>query len=197
MRDMGAARDAYADGPRLLAEVGATHARFALESAPGKFEAIATLACADYAGLVVITRAYLARAKPPDVCHAAVAIANPIAGDHVRMTNRAWEFSIEQARRELRLETLLVVNDFTALAQALPRLHANQRRQVGGAAPQSNAVIGLIGPGTGLGVSGLIPAKDGWITLGSEGGHISFSPNDERELAVLQFAWREFPHVSY
>ena len=47
-------------------------------------------------------------------------------------------------------------------------------------------MIGLLGPGTGLGVSGLIPAGDGWVTLGTEGGHVSFSPRDEREIAVLQ-----------
>jgi glucokinase len=59
------------------------------------------------------------------------------------------------------------------------------------------SVVGLIGAGTGLGVSGLIPAGDGWIALGTEGGHTSFSPQDEREIAILQYAWRQYPHVSF
>jgi len=188
--------ETFVDGPRLLADIGVTNAHFALEMAPDWFASIGVLPCADYSGLVEVTRAYLERVGKPQLRHAAVAIANPIEGDLVRMTNRHWQFSIEETRRVLGLETLLVVNDFTALAQALPYLDDGHRRQVGGGAPQANGVIGLIGPGSGLGVSGLISAEDRWITLGSEGGHASFSPTDERELYVLQYAWREFPHVS-
>ncbi len=87
------------------------------------------------------------------------------------MTNHDWSFSIEATRRALGFDTLLVVNDFTALAMALPGLTDAQRVQVGGGARRQNSVIGLLGPGTGLGVSGLIPADDRWIALGSEGGH--------------------------
>jgi glucokinase len=68
--------------------------------------------------------------------------------------------------------------------------------QVGGGKPVPNAVIGVLGPGTGLGVSGVIPTVDGFVTLGSEGGHVNFAPSDEREFAILQYAWREWQHVS-
>lgn len=186
----------YAGGPRLLADIGATNARFALEPAPGRLEKVEVLQCADYPGIVEAIRAYLARLTGPAPRHAAIAIANPIDGDHVKMTNRDWQFSIEATRRALGLDTLLVVNDFTALAMALSRLSAGDCVQVGGGEPRHDGVIGLIGPGTGLGVSGLIPAEDRWITLGSEGGHASFAPSDERELFVLQYAWRELRHVS-
>jgi glucokinase len=186
----------YDSGPRLLADVGATNARFALETAPGRLEQLAVLTCADYPGFVAVVHAYFAGLRGPRPRHAAVAIANPIDGDFVKMTNRDWQFSIEEARRGLDLDTLLVVNDFTALAMSLPYLGNPQRRQVGGGEARQNAVIGLIGPGTGLGVSGLIPAEDRWITLGSEGGHVSFAPADEREVFILQYAWKELPHVS-
>jgi glucokinase len=189
-------RASFMDGPRLLADIGVTNARFALETAPGHFATVEVLPCADYAGFVEVMRAYLKRAGSLRPRHAAVAIANPIEGDRVRMVNRDWQFSIDEARRTLELDTLLVVNDFTALAQALPHLDDSQRRQVGGGEVQPNSVIGLVGPGTGLGVSALIPAEDRWITLGSEGGHATFSPSDEREIHVLQYAWRELPHVS-
>lgn len=186
----------FADGPRLLADIGATNARFALERAPGRTEALEVLQCADFSGIVEVIRAYLARHPGAAPRHAAIAIANPIDGDRVKMTNRDWQFSIDATRRELGLDTLLVVNDFTALAMALSRLSPADRMQVGGGEARHDGVIGLIGPGTGLGVSGLIPAEDRWITLGSEGGHASFAPSDERELFVLQYAWRELPHVS-
>lgn len=189
-------RQSYADGPRLLADVGATNARFTLETAPGRFDAIEVLHCDDYAGLAEAIQAYLARVGLQRVAHAGVAIANPIGGDLIRMTNRSWEFSIEQTRERLDFATLLLVNDFTALAMSLRHLGDDQRSQIGGGIPQPNSVIGVLGPGTGLGVSALIPTEDRWVTLGSEGGHVSFAPNDERELAILQHCWRNHPHVS-
>jgi glucokinase len=132
------------------------------------------------------------------VRHAAIAIANPVMGDMVRMTNHHWEFSIEALRRECGFDTFVVVNDFEALAMALPWLADADKVQVGGGAAVAGAPIGLLGAGTGLGVSGLIPAPDGksWTALRSEGGHVTFSPANETEVAILQYAWREFEHVS-
>lgn len=188
------------DSPRLLADIGGTYARFALETAPGLLEHQASLRCADHADFLAAVNAYLnglPNPPQPRIEHAAVAIANPVEGDHVRMTNYHWQFSIEQMRGQLGLETLVVVNDFTALAMALPRLGPQGRRQVGGGAPRERSVIGLLGSGTGLGVSGLIPAEDGWIALGTEGGHVTFGPRDEREATILSFARQRYSHVSF
>jgi glucokinase len=183
--------------PRLLADIGGTYARFALEVAPGEVQHMASLRCAEHADFHAAISSYLATLPDCHIEHAAVAIANPVAGDAVRMTNYHWQFSIEQMRQRLGFEQLVVVNDFTALAMAIPRLAPNQRRQVGGGDIRPRSVVGLIGAGSGLGVSGLIPADDGWVALGTEGGHTSFSPRDEREVAILQFAWKRFPHVSF
>jgi glucokinase len=86
---------------------------------------------------------------------------------------------------------------------ALPHLANAEKRQVGGGAPVAGTPIGLLGAGTGLGVSGLVPAenlpagaKPSWTALRSEGGHVTFAPANETEVAILQFAWREFEHVS-
>jgi glucokinase len=189
-------RSAYADGPRLLADIGATHARFALEAAPGVLRSVAVLRCEDYAGIVPLLHAYLAQNEGTRITHAALAVANPISGDQVRMTNRDWQFSTDEVRRALKLSTLLIVNDFTALAMALPGFKDEDLLQVGTGTAQAHAVAGVLGPGTGLGVSGVIPTVDGFVTLGSEGGHVNFAPADEREFAILQYAWREWPHVS-
>ncbi|QYF91860.1 glucokinase [Massilia sp. PAMC28688] len=189
------ARTAFADGPRLLADIGATHARLALQTAPGVFRSVRVLQCDDFEGIVPLLRFYLSDHEDT-LHHAALAVANPINGDQVRMTNRAWEFSTDAVRRELGLQTLLIVNDFTALAMAIPGLTQEDLMKVGGGTPASNAVVGVLGPGTGLGVSGVIPTMDGFVTLGSEGGHVNFAPADEREFAILQFAWKEWPHVS-
>ncbi|HEU5435819.1 MAG TPA: glucokinase [Telluria sp.] len=188
------------DSPRLLADIGGTNARFALETAAGRIEAIEVLPCANYASLELALRAYLALPRVAShvgtpLRHAAIAIANPVVGDMVRMTNHHWEFSIAALQRACGFDTLIVVNDFSALAYALPRL-GEQKRQVGGGAAQPGTPLGLLGAGTGLGVSGLIPCGDSWTALRSEGGHVTFSPANTLEIAVLQFAWKRFEHVS-
>ena len=186
----------YADGPRLLGDVGGTNARFALEYALGQFRAVQTLHGGDYAQFADAVEAYLRANDHPPVRHAAIAMANPVRGDRIKMTNHDWAFSISETRDRLKLETLLIVNDFTALSMALPHLCDADFVQVGGGTAQAETVIGLVGPGTGLGVGGLIPDKGRWIALGSEGGHASFSPADEREVELLRYCWRKYPHVS-
>ena len=185
------------DSPRLLADIGGTYARFALEMGKGDFQHVASLRCEDYPNFYAAMRAYLDGLPSLSIVHAAVAIANPVDGDMVSMTNYHWQFSIEDMRQKLGFDTLLIVNDFTALAMALPRLGPNDVRQVGGGEARKQSVIGLLGPGSGLGVSGLIPAGDGWISLGSEGGHTSFAPRNEREIAILRYVWKHFEHVSF
>lgn len=191
----------FSDGPRLLADIGGVNARFALETSTGNFEAGTVLLCADFATLEASIQAYLSSDAAQALgagraCHAAIAIANPIDDDIVTMMNHHWSFSISAMRIALQLDTLLVVNDFTALAMAVPYLLPEQYLQVGPGRARTERAIGLIGCGTGLGMSGLIPAEDGWIALGSEGGHASFAPCDQREMDVLAFAWRELEHVS-
>lgn len=191
----------YADGPRLLADIGGTNARFALETQTQRFEAITVLPCNAYPSLRDAISVFLANSEVTSICsapirHAALAIANPVDGDEVRMTNHHWSFSIDALRVELGLETLVVVNDFTALAMALPHLSADQKVKIGGGAEQAGHTIGLIGAGTGLGVSGIVPAGEHWIPLHSEGGHATFSPFDESEVEILRFCWREHRHVS-
>lgn len=187
---------AFSSDARLVADIGAAHARFALETSQGKFESICSLNCNDYSGIEPLLRAYLANHSATTVRHAAFAIANPVDGDFLRMTNRDWTFSIEDIRQKFGLQTLLITNDFAALAMSLPALQKKDLVQIAGGAPVPKSVIGLLGPGTGLGVSALIPTSDGFITLNSEGGHVNFAPSDEREFAIFQHAKLEWQHVS-
>lgn len=186
--------------PRLLADIGATYARFAIEREAGLFEQHTALRCDAYPDFLSALRGYLAQVvlpvDTPAVRHGAIAIANPVGGDLVRMTNYPWQFSIESTREAVGFDTLLVVNDFTALAMGLPYLQPDDLRQVGGGKPRERGVIGLVGAGTGLGVSGLIPVDDGWVSLASEGGHVGFAPQSAREVYVLEYAWRQYAHVS-
>lgn len=186
---------------KLLADIGGTNARFALQTDAGTFDGIEVLACAEYATLGEAMSDYLASAAENGfavgaIRHAAIAIANPVDGDTVSMTNHHWSFSIEQLRNEHDLTTLLVVNDFAALAMSLPFLSCDQRERIGGGVELSGRPIGLIGPGTGLGVSGVIPAAGGWVALAGEGGHASFAPGNREESVILDALRDEFGHVS-
>ncbi|MES3021905.1 MAG: glucokinase [Pseudomonadota bacterium] len=189
-------------GPRLLADVGGTNARFTIETSENGYSAIAVLACDQYPSLGSAVAAYLGSAEVRaldvgPVRHAAIAIANPVDGDQVSMTNHHWSFSTSALRTELDMSALLVVNDFTALAMALPHLLPSQRTRVGGGIELAGRTIGLIGPGTGLGVSGIVPAGGGrWIALDSEGGHVTFAPANSDEAAILAFLWDKLGHVS-
>ena len=184
-------------GPRLLADVGGTNARFALQQKGGPLTRIEVLPAADFETLEAAAKHYLRQAGQPDVRQAAIGIATAITGDNVEMTNSPWQFSIEKLRNALGLSELFVLNDFTALAWALPGLAADELVQVGGGQPVANAARALIGPGTGLGVSGLIPdAYGGFSALAGEGGHTAFAPTTEEELALWRAGTEAWGRVS-
>ena len=156
-----------------------------------------THAVADHPTIADAITSYLReRGALPMPRQGAIAIASAITGDRVAMTNHPWSFSISELRSQLGFDRLEVINDFTALALALPHLAPEHRLQVGGGAPAADGALGVLGPGSGLGVSGLIPAGAGWIPLSGEGGHATMAPASDHESAVLDRMRRHFDHVS-
>jgi glucokinase len=180
---------------RLVGDIGATNARFALLDESAAPTRLRVYACDDFPGLGEAIEAYLGAegARPNE---AALAIASPIAGDQVTLTNHPWSFSIDALRRRLALERLLVVNDFTANALAVPHLGPDGWSKIGGGSAAPRAPIAVLGPGTGLGVSGLLWGGRDWIALAGEGGHATLPPVDDRESVVLERMRRRFGHVS-
>ena len=166
--------------------------------AAGEPASIEVLKSAHFPDLQAALEAYLQHVGNPEVKVAGIAIATPITGDRVSMTNHDWSFSIKALKAALRLERLEVVNDFVALAWSVPVLEGRWLRQIGPGRAVPDAPRVIIGPGTGLGVGGLVRAPGGeWQTVASEGGHTSFSPTSEFETRVLQYCWREHSHVSF
>jgi glucokinase len=180
---------------RLLVDLGGTNLRCALQ-APGEPPSYwRKVRCAECDGPAGAIAKFLESANGERPRRAAMAVAAPLAGDFVRMTNRAWSFSAEELRRQLGLEELHVVNDFTAVAMSLPFLPPEGCIAVGGGQAATHAAIGVLGPGTGLGVSGLVPAGGRYVALASEGGHMTLPASDEREAAVIAVLRRR-GHVS-
>jgi glucokinase len=187
-----------ANAPRMIADIGGTNARFALLDGLARRDEI-VLPCADYPDLVSAAEDYLRRvgaSQEGRPLEAALAIAGPVTNDIVRMTNHVWQFSAAHTKQQLRLRRLIVLNDFTALAMAVRHLKGADLEQVGGGKAAPNSAIAVIGPGTGLGVSGLIPSGQHWIPLQGEGGHVTLSVMNELELEVLKQLQQRFSHVS-
>lgn len=182
---------------RLLADVGGTNARLAWQDGHGApIEHIQVLPVAEHASLQAAIRVYLGGLGRQPAA-AAIAMANPVTGDLVSMTNHDWSFSQAALRDELGLTTLRVLNDFTALALALPHLPAHELRQVGGGAAVPGAAIALLGAGTGLGVSGLLPdGAGGWVPIAGEGGHVTLPAATARERLVMDALVRRHGHAS-
>jgi glucokinase len=181
----------------LIGDIGATNARLALVAPGGAIEQTRVFASDEFAGLGDMLEAYFAspaRAQRPP--RAILAVAAPVFGDEVSFTNLPWTFSVEDLRRRFGFTHLRVINDFVADALAVPHLAADERTQVGGGAAVKGAPIGIIGPGSGLGIAALIPCGDGLTPLQSEGGHVTMSAADAREAAVLDLLRKRFDHVS-
>ena len=182
----------------LVADIGGTRARFALVDAMGVLSRVSEFPIAAYPSPLAAIQAYLLAWKNPPLAFAVFAIAAPVdeKTESVTLTNGHWSFDGAVLRRALGLERLEFINDFTALAMALPVLSDDDLKQIGSGSSLSLATKAVIGPGTGLGVSGLIRCGNRWIALAGEGGHVTLAPADERESEILALARRELPHVS-
>ncbi len=183
--------------PRLIADIGGTNARFALLTDESHIVAEQVLPVAQYPSMETAINVYLAQVGGVRPQEAALAIATPITGDYVPFTNYPqWAFSVTALQMALGFKRLVLINDFTALALALPHLTAAEYVAIGGGTAVPETTIGLIGPGTGLGISGLVWSGQRWIPLTTEGGHATFAPTTSLEWEVGQFIHRRFGHVS-
>nr|WP_316642324.1 glucokinase [uncultured Roseateles sp.] len=191
-----------ASHPWLVADIGGTNARFGwVDGRSETVQHVHTLAVPDFTDPAAAAQAYLDQLRarlgtdfqPPH--RAAFAVATAVAGDCIELTNSHWSFSRQRVQTELGLQALLVLNDFEALALSLPRLQPSQWR-AHGAAPLHQGTLAVIGPGTGLGVAGVLQTPAGWVALASEGGHATLAAGDDFESALLARVRQDYAHVS-
>lgn len=184
---------------RLVGDIGGTNARLALLGPDGWPVDPITYACNDFPGLKEAIEAFMAERQVADFSDAVIAVATPVTTDVVNLTNNHWTFSISELEASLSMEKghFQVINDFTALALSVPHLNADDVVKVGNGEAKPASSIAVIGPGTGLGVSGLIPTpKGGWVPLQGEGGHISIGVRTDREIAIYDVLNERYRHVS-
>ncbi len=203
----------------LIADIGGTNIRIAqateksladntaidsdnAESSDINISDIETYQCKEFASLANVLAHYI-EAKQLDnlVINACFAIACPVDNDLISMTNLPWQFSQKELKDDLKLNTLRFINDYTAIAMAIPLLSEQQKVKIGGGKSIKGKPISVCGPGTGLGVANLIPisisGNEQWHCISGEGGHIDFAPINETEQQVKDFIRKIKKRVSY
>ncbi len=189
---------------KLIADIGGTNIRIAQADGQHekKFTHIETYRCAEYGSLAEVLNLYI-DTKQLNNCtlDACLAIACPVDNDIISMTNLPWQFSQTELKATLKLNSLALINDYTAIAMAIPLLSDEQKVKVGGGEAVAGKPISVCGPGTGLGVANLVPVsiagKSQWHCVSGEGGHVDFAPIGEQEIAVLRFLNTIKERVSY
>lgn len=181
----------------LVADIGGTNSRFAICEV-GKINLIEPRKYpnADFSSLDGVIANYISEVgiTPSNAC---LAVAGPAHKDEIALTNIDWRFSVRDYARKFNFTHLKLTNDFTALAMSVPYLERNNISQIGGAGSAvPNMPITVLGPGTGLGVSGLLPNGDGgYIAIQGEGGNADFCPVTDEEIALYKMARAKLGHV--
>ncbi|TPH15081.1 glucokinase [Litorilituus lipolyticus] len=184
----------------LIADIGGTNIRIALADANAeqKFTHIETYRCADFTGLSEILALYISNQGFHDkTINACLAIACPTDQDIISMTNLPWQFSQKALKTELNLSSLSFINDYTAIAMAIPLLNEQQKVQIGTGKAKTGMPISVCGPGTGLGVANLVNINNQWHCISGEGGHVDFAPVSDEEIQILASLKKIKERVSY
>jgi glucokinase len=172
--------------PRLVGDIGGTNARFALAHADGRLCEQRTFETREYASLAMVLDLFLAALRDAPPRSACLGVAGPVDGDQVRLTNGSWAFSIARLRAHLKLDALAVINDFEAVAHAVPLLADADTLRIGGAASDKQQPMVVLGAGTGFGVALLVPVAGSHRIIATQGGHASIGASDDSESRILE-----------
>lgn len=181
----------------LLADIGGTNTRCSVTGGDGRPGPVREFKNREFDSLESLLLSFVESLPPADrPVDGVLAVAAPIRGDEVQMINIDWRFSVDVVRESLGLRKLQALNDFEALAYALPDLPADELVPIGGGRAIAGKPKGVIGPGTGLGVASLVPHDGHWIAIAGEGGHVTLPATDAREAGVVKQIREEFGHCS-
>lgn len=187
--------------PLLVADIGGTNVRFGWVATPGaSLGNIELFLCADFPGPVDAAEVYLRRhhaGTRPARC--VIAIATAVTDGPIKVTNSDWILESTKFAAAIGAASVEIFNDFEAIALGLPSLAESDYRLIGQALPDNRFPMAVIGPGTGLGVAGIMPVRGQagtWQTLCGEGGHVTLACNSEYQSQILRAARDQFTHIS-
>jgi glucokinase len=186
----------FAPGHLLLADIGATNARFGLLS-EGILGPIKHLKVADFSRFLDAVDYFIFRHCPERVIKTALlAVAGPVEGERCALTNCSWTIDASDLRAAFGFIDVSLLNDFEASARSLPHLTQAHVYKLGGGRGIGSAPMAVVGPGSGLGVACLVPGSKHPVVIASEGGHMTMAASSSREDAVIDHLRRQFGHVS-
>jgi glucokinase len=183
----------------LIADIGGTNSRVGCwqrGSPHHRIEQIRVMQNGNFASLEGMLRHYVDALDGPPPRAAGLAIAAPITGNRVDMLNIAWSFEQDRLAGEFGFSELYAINDFEAIACALPSLRAEDCVDIGGGAGMAGRSMAVLGPGTGLGVAGLVTGDAGYIPVSGEGGHMTLPAVNDEEMRVITRVRDELGHCS-
>ena len=190
-----------ADRTLLIADIGGTNARLALANTeqPG-FSDEVTLQCADFESAEAAIRDFLEIVGAPMPEVICLAAAGPIVDQRVRFTNNPWSIAAEELAADFSTASVRLLNDFEAIAYSVPFLTAEDCLSIdlpeADPLPEDDFMIGILGPGTGLGAVGLRKYDGQLLPLASEASHAGFAPETQVQLNVLSILRERFARVS-
>lgn len=150
-----------------------------------------------YAGLDEILAVFLREAGDPAVDAACLAIAGPVFGRRVQLTNLPWVVDADALTERFGFRVLELINDFAAVGHGVTVLSPADSVTLQVGEHESQAVRVVLGAGTGLGVAWMAWQGNGYAVHGSEGGHIDFAPSNDLQYALLDYLQQRHGHVSY
>ncbi|MCQ2914059.1 MAG: glucokinase [Alphaproteobacteria bacterium] len=188
----------------FIADFGGTNARFCIVKNNGELDLASKYSVDKYGSIVDIIKEYFdyvyKHSRISKIKNGAICIACPVLGDEVHFTNNSWTFSISNVQKALELDTLTVVNDFVAQALGVLKTPDIEVIYEGKKTIEenirNNSPVGVIGPGTGLGVSILIPTQNDYIALPTEGGHATICASNEVEFQIIERLRKLYGHIS-
>ncbi|WP_010163770.1 glucokinase [Sphingomonas sp. PAMC 26617] len=186
----------------VAVDIGGTHARFALAEVEGgrvvSLGEPVTLKTAEYGGFQTAWEAFGAQIGQPLPRAAAIAVASPISGDVIKLTNNPWVIRPPLIKERLKVDNFVLINDFGAVGQAVAQVPETEFLHIGGPDVPfpATGVITVCGPGTGLGVAQVLRTHDRYHVLETEGGHLDFAPLDALEDAMVKRLRKAYTRVS-
>jgi glucokinase len=180
----------------LLGDIGGTTARFAVLTGGG-LGPVNHLPVSEHRSLVEAIRGFLAgHGERGPIDAAVLGVAGPIESGRCSLANSPWVIDAAELNAACGFRSVHLINDFEAVAHALPHLCANDVKPIAGGTPPLGGAMAVLGPGTGLGVAGIVHRGDRMTVIPTEGGHTTLPGATPREDAVIVRLRDRFGHAS-
>lgn len=182
----------------LSGDIGGTKTLLQLSSSEERAPVLQkSFASASYAGLADIVAEFLSNAGVHKIAAACLALAGPVKGRLVKLTNLPWVIDGDALASRFSIGHLELINDFEAVAHGISALDAEKLLTLQSGEVQAEDVCLVVGAGTGLGVSWLSWNAGKFEVHSSEGGHMDFAPTDDMQGLLLRYLLNRYGHVSY